>query len=69
MPVKIRRAGSGYRVIHGGKVSAKRTTAAKARRQANLLRAVAHGWKPTGRRARRLWPPKTTTAPAGDTST
>lgn len=54
MPVKIRKTKSGkYRVTHGGKVSAKGTTKAKARRQGNLLRAVAHGWKPTGKRARR----------------
>lgn len=54
MPVKIRKTGSGkYRVTHGGKTSAKGTTAAKARRQANLLRAVAHGWRPSGRKAKR----------------
>lgn len=52
MPVKIRKT-DGYRVTHGGKTSAKSTTKAKARRQANLLRAVRHGWKPTGKKARR----------------
>ncbi len=50
MPVRVTRRGSKYRVTHGGKVSAKGTTKGKAARQANLLRAVAHGWKPTGRR-------------------
>jgi len=50
MPVKIRKV-DGYRVSHGGKVSAKSTTKTKAKRQANLLRAVAHGWKPTGKPA------------------
>ncbi len=53
MPVRVTRRGSRYQVRHGGKISAKGTTKAKATRQANLLRAVAHGWKPTGRRARR----------------
>ena len=51
MPVKIKKV-NGYRVTHGGKVSAKGTTKTKAKRQANLLRAVAHGWKPTGKPAR-----------------
>ena len=51
-PVKVRKV-NGYRVTHGGKVSAKCTTKAKARRQANLLRGVKHGWKPTGKAARR----------------
>lgn len=50
MPVKMRRTKGGkYRVSHGGKVSAKATTKAKAARQARLLRGVAHGWKPTGK--------------------
>ena len=53
MPVHIRRSGSGYRVTDAGRVTATRTTAARARRQANLLRGVAHGWTPTGRKARR----------------
>lgn len=50
MPVKVTRRGSRYRVSHGGKVSAKSTTRRKAARQANLLRGLAHGWRPTGRR-------------------
>lgn len=53
MPVRIRRSGFRYRVTDAGRVTAKHTTRAKARRQANLLRAVAHGWRPTGKRARR----------------
>jgi len=52
MPVKIKKV-NGYRVSHGRKVSAKSTTKTKARRQANLLRAVSHGWKPTGKPARK----------------
>lgn len=52
MPVKISKT-NGYRVTHGGKVSAKSTTAIKAKRQANLLRGIEHGWKPTGKPARK----------------
>lgn len=52
MPVKIKKV-DGYRVTHDGKVSAKKTTKAKAQAQANLLRGVAHGWKPTGKPARK----------------
>ena len=51
MPVKIRKV-NGHRVTHGGKVSAKSTTKKKAEAQANLLRGVAHGWVPTGAKAR-----------------
>jgi len=51
-PVKIRKV-DGYKVTHGGKVSAKSTTKEKAQKQANLLRGVAHGWKPTGKPARK----------------
>jgi hypothetical protein len=53
MPVQVSRRGSRYRVSHGGTVSARATTKRKARRQANLLRGLEHGWHPTGRRARR----------------
>ncbi|GAI11883.1 unnamed protein product [marine sediment metagenome] len=52
MPVKIKKV-DGYKVTHGGKVSAKSTTKKKAEAQANLLRGVAHGWKPTGKPARK----------------
>jgi len=54
MPVRIKKLNDKYRVTHGGKVSAKSTTKARAKRQANLLRAVEHGWKPTGAKARDL---------------
>ena len=50
MPVKIRRRGSRYRVTDAGRTTAKNTTKTKAKRQANLLRAVTHGWKPTRHR-------------------
>jgi len=46
-PVKIKKV-NGYKVTHGGKVSAKSTTKEKAEKQARLLRAVKHSdWKPT----------------------
>lgn len=51
MPVSVKKT-DGYRVSTPGGVKAKHTTRAKARRQANLLRAVEHGWKPTGKPAR-----------------
>ena len=51
MPVKIKKI-DGYRVTHGSKVSAKKTTKEKAEAQARLLRGVEHGWKPTGKKAR-----------------
>ena len=50
-PVKVRKV-DGYRVSHGGKVSAKRTTKAKAEAQRRLLEGVARGWKPTGAKVR-----------------
>jgi len=42
--------GGKYRVSTPGGVKAKATTKAKAKRQANLLRAIDHGWKPTGKK-------------------
>ena len=52
MPVKIKKI-DGYRVTHGGKVSAKKTTRKKAEAQARLLRGIEHGnWRPTGAKAR-----------------
>lgn len=53
MPVKVKRTDHKYRVSTPSGVKAKGTTKAKARRQANLLRAVEHGFKPTGKKARR----------------
>lgn len=52
MPVKIRKTDHKYRVSTPGGTKAKGTTKAKAQRQANLLRGVEHGWRPTGRPAR-----------------
>ncbi len=52
MPVRITKV-NGFRVSTPGGVKAKRTTKAKARRQANLLRGIKHGFHPTGAKARR----------------
>ena len=52
MPVKTRKVKGGYRVTVGKRVTAKHTTKAKAKAQANLIRAVDHGWKPTGKKRR-----------------
>lgn len=52
MPVKITKV-NGYRVSTPGGTKAKKTTLKKAKAQANLLRGVEHGWKPTGKPARR----------------
>ena len=54
MPVKIKKV-DGYRVSHGGKVSAKETTLKKAKAQKRLLDAVRHGWKPTGKSKADQW--------------
>jgi len=53
MPVKIKKVKGGYsvRTPHGTK--AKRTTKKKAKAQEQLLNAVEHGWKPTGKPARK----------------
>ena len=50
MPVKITKV-DGYRVSTPGGVKAQHTTKAKAKKQANLLRGVEHGWHPTGAKA------------------
>lgn len=50
MPVKIFKTKSGYRVKTPRMVHAKSTTKAKAMRQARLLRAIEHGFKPSRRK-------------------
>ena len=50
MPVTIKKV-NGFRVSTPSGVKAKKTTKIKAKRQARLLRAVEHGWKPTGKKA------------------
>jgi hypothetical protein len=53
MPVSINKLRNGsYRVTTPGSVKAKHTTRGKAERQARLLRAVDHGWVPTGKHVR-----------------
>ena len=54
MPVKLTKLKSGkVRVSTPGGVKAKATTPAKARKLANLLRGVEHGFKPTGKKPKR----------------
>lgn len=54
MPVKERRLKSGkVRVSTPGGVKAKATTPKKAAAQTRLLNAVEHGWKPTGKKAKK----------------
>jgi len=50
MPVKLTKVKGGVRVSTPHGVKAKKTTMAKAKKQANLLRGVEHGWKPTGKK-------------------
>jgi len=49
MPVTIKKTKKGYRVSTPHGVKAKHTTKQKAMAQANLLRGIEHGWKPTGK--------------------
>ena len=56
MPYAIRPAGDGrFEVVNTatGKVHARHTSRVKAERQVRLLHAVEHGFKPTGKPARR----------------
>jgi len=52
MPVTVKKI-DGYRVSTPGGVKAKNTTKRKAMAQKRLLNAAEHGWKPTGKSARR----------------
>jgi len=55
MPVTVSKKKSGkYSVRTPNGVHAKGTTKAKAEAQARLLRGVEHGWKPTGKKKRKL---------------
>lgn len=54
MPVRVRKV-NGYQVSTPGGTKAKRTTYQKAQRQASLLRAVEHGWRPTGKKSKRTY--------------
>jgi len=52
MPVKITKKDGKYRVSTPSQVHAKGTTRKNAERQARLLRAIDHGWHPTGEPAK-----------------
>ncbi len=52
MPVSVQQVDGKYRVSTPNQTHAFGTSKAKAKRQANLLRAIDHGWKPTGEEAR-----------------
>jgi len=52
MPVKIKKV-DGYKVSTPHGVKAKNTTKEKAEAQERLLNAIEHGWKPTGKPARK----------------
>lgn len=47
MPAKITKINGGYRVATPNMVHAKNTTKEKAKKQARLLNAIDHGWKPS----------------------
>ena len=54
MPVKIQSVGKGkYKVSTPRGTKAKHTTKAKAEKQKRLLNAIDHGFKPTGRLAKK----------------
>lgn len=52
MPVSVTKIDGKYRVSTPNQTHALGTSRAKAKRQANLLRAIDHGWKPTEKAAR-----------------
>ena len=47
MPARIRKVKGGYQVRTPNRVHAKKTSKAKAKKQARLLNAIDHGWKPS----------------------
>jgi len=55
VPYQLRRVRGGYQVVNAatGQVHAEHTSRDKAQRQIRLLHAVEHGWRPTGKPARR----------------
>jgi len=54
MPVKITKvSGNRFRVSTPNAVHAKATTKEKAESQERLLNAVEHGWKPSGKKAKK----------------
>ena len=57
MPYKVTKV-DGFSVKSPNKTHAKNTTFQKAQAQASLLRAVEHGWKPTGKKKARTYKKK-----------
>jgi hypothetical protein len=53
MPAKVSKTKGGYKVTHGDKTSAKRTTKKKAESQARLLNAIDHGYDPDAEKPKR----------------
>ena len=53
MPVKITKTDGKYKVSTPHGTKAKGTTKGKAEAQKRLLNAVEHGWKPTGKPAKK----------------
>lgn len=55
MPYAVRKRGTKFVVINKntGKVKGTHTSKIKAERQMRLLYGVEHGWKPTGKKARK----------------
>ena len=53
MPFRMKKVKGGYRVSSPNSVHAKKTSKKKAKSQMRLLNAVEHGWKPTGRKAKK----------------
>lgn len=53
MPVKITKTDGKYKVTTPHGTKAKGTTKGKAEAQRRLLNAVEHGWKPTGKPAKK----------------
>jgi hypothetical protein len=53
MPAKVKKVKGKYQVKTPGGVKAKGTTKEKAEAQRRLLEGVEHGWKPTGKPAKK----------------
>jgi len=59
MPVKIAKLnGGGYRVSTPHGVKARNTSLNKAKHLRNLLNAIEHGWKPSGKKGKKLAKPR-----------
>lgn len=52
MPARVKKV-NGYQVRTPSRIHAKNTTKAKAEAQRRLLEGLEHGWRPTGRKARK----------------